>query len=130
MAAYPMARYLRSVSIEGFVNKTSVLPGERLDFKVSMRDPGRFRIDIYRMGYYGGLGGRHMATLGTFQGRRQEDPMMTVERLRECEWETATSFTIPNDWPSGVYLGKLSIDEPFGKQSYVIFVVRENRKSD
>jgi hypothetical protein len=56
--------------------------------------------------------------------------MMGVERLRECNWETATTFTIPKDWPSGVYLGKLSCDEPFGKQSYVIFVVKENRKSD
>lgn len=130
MASYPMVRYLRSVSIEGYVTKTSLLPGESLDFKVSMRNPGRFFIDIYRMGYYGGKGGRHMVRLGSFQGRRQEDPMMTVERLRECKWETATSFTVPGDWPSGVYLGKLSIDEPFGKQSYVIFVVKEHRKSD
>ena len=56
--------------------------------------------------------------------------MMTVERLRECDWESATTFTIPDDWPSGVYLGKLSRDEPFGKQSYVIFVVKEHRQSD
>lgn len=130
MASYPMVRYLRSVSIEGFVNKVSVLPGETLDFKVSMRNPGKFRIEIYRMGYYGGLGGRHMASLGTFNGTRQQDPLMTVERLRECDWDTATTYTIPTDWPSGVYLGKLSIDEPFGKQSYVIFVVKEHRKSD
>ena len=130
MASYPMVRYLRSVSIEGYVNKTSVLPGESLEFKVSMRNPGKFLIDIYRMGYYGGWGGRHMARLGTFTGRRQEDPLMSIERLRECKWETATTFTIPGDWVSGVYLGKLSIDEPFGKQSYVIFVVKQHRKSD
>ena len=130
MASYPMIRYLRSVAIEGFVTKTSLMSGESLDFKVSMRDPGKFFIDIYRMGYYGGLGGRHMTRLGAFNGRRQEDPLMSVERLRECKWDSATTFTIPNDWPSGVYLGKLSIDEPFGKQSYVIFVVKEHRKSD
>jgi hypothetical protein len=130
MASYPMVRYLRSVAIEGYVTKTSLLPGETLDFKVSMRNPGRFFVDIYRMGYYGGLGGRHMARLGSFNGRRQEDPLMTVERLRECKWESATTFTIPTDWTSGVYLGKLSIDEPFGKQSYVIFVVKEHRKSE
>ena len=71
-----------------------------------------------------------MARLGSFTGRTQTVPMMTIERLRECNWETATTFTIPKDWPSGVYLGKLSRDEPFGKQSYVIFVVKEHRKSD
>ena len=58
MASYPMVRYLRSVSIEGYVTKTSLMPGESLDFKVSMRDPGKFRIDVYRMGYYGGTGAR------------------------------------------------------------------------
>src|SRR5690606_24386360 len=123
MASYPMVRYLRSLNIEGYVDKTSLYPGESLDFKVSMDPPGNFIIDIYRMGYYGGKGGRHMAKLGSFPGRSQEVPPMTVERLRECKWESATSLNIPMDWPSGVYLGKLSRDEPFGKQSYVIFVI-------
>ena len=92
-----------------------------------MDPPGKFLIDIYRMGYYGGTGGRHMTRLGPFAGRTQAVPMMTIERLRECNWEVSTTFTIPNDWPSGVYLGKLSRDEKFGKQSYVIFVVKEHR---
>ena len=130
MASHPLMRYLRSLSIEGFVSRTSLFPGESIDFKVSMDPPGRFLIDIYRMGYYGGTGGRHMARLGSFGGRPQPVPMMTIERLRECNWETSTTFTIPNDWPGGVYLGKLSCDEKFGKQSYVIFVVKEHRKSD
>ncbi|HBH82562.1 MAG TPA: hypothetical protein DDY34_01970 [Bacteroidales bacterium] len=130
MASYPMVRYLRSMSIEGFVSKASVLPGESIQFKVSMDPPGKFLIDIYRMGYYGGTGGRHMVRLGSFAGSPQTVPLMTIERLRECNWETVTTFTIPNDWPGGVYLGKLSRDEPFGKQSYVIFVVKEHRKSD
>ncbi|HBH82559.1 MAG TPA: hypothetical protein DDY34_01955 [Bacteroidales bacterium] len=130
MASYPLVRYLRSMSIEGFVSKTSLLPGDSIDFKVSMDPPGRFLIDIYRMGYYGGTGGRHMVRLGSFAGSPQTVPMMTIERLRECNWEAVTTFTIPNDWPGGVYLGKLSRDEPFGKQSYVIFVVKEHRKSD
>jgi hypothetical protein len=57
-------------------------------------------------------------------------PMMTMERLRECKWETATSLTIPNDWPGGVYMGKLSREETFGTQSYVTFVVKERRRTD
>lgn len=130
MASYPLVRYIRSITIEGYVSKTSVLPGESIDFKVSMDPPGRFVIDLYRMGYYGGTGGRHMARLGSFEGKPQPVPMMTIERLRECNWEACTTFTIPEDWPSGVYLGKLSCDKEFGKQSYVIFVVREHRKSD
>src|SRR5690625_3008953 len=130
MASYPLNRYLRSRSIEGYVSKTSLLPGESIDFKISTEPAGNFLIDIYRMGYYGGMGGRHMVRLGSFKGGIQPIPMMGDERLRECDWETSTTFTIPKDWPSGVYLGKLSRDEKFGKQSYVIFVVKEHRNSD
>ena len=128
--SYPLNRYLRSDVIEGFASKTSAYPGESIDFFVSTNKEIDFTIDIYRMGYYGGTGGRHMARLGSFSGRPQPVPMMTIERLRECNWEIATTFTIPKDWPSGVYLGKLSRDEAFGKQSYVIFVVKEHRNSD
>ena len=130
MASYPMVRNLRSISMEGFVTETSLYPGQSLDLKVSMDPPGRFVVDIYRMGYYGGTGGRFMTRLGPFDGKTQAVPMMTIERLRECNWESAVTFTIPEDWPSGIYLGKLSRDEKFGKQSYIIFVVKERRTSD
>ncbi|HEX8038718.1 MAG TPA: N,N-dimethylformamidase beta subunit family domain-containing protein [Chryseosolibacter sp.] len=130
MASYPLVRSLRSSTIEGYVSHTSLLPGETLAFKVSANPATNFVIDIYRMGYYGGTGGRHMARLGSFKASSQPVPMMTIERLRECRWETSATFTIPLDWPSGVYLGKLTRDEPFGNQSYVIFAVKEHRKSD
>ncbi len=116
--------------IEGFVSRTSVLPGENINFMVSTNPSASFIIDIYRLGYYGGKGGRHMAKIGSFRGRPQAIPMMTIERLRECNWDIATTFTVPKDWPSGVYLGKLSREEVHGKQSYVVFVVKEHRKSD
>ena len=130
LAAYPLVRRLRSSAIEGYASRTSVLPGEAIDFMVSMDPPGRFTIDLYRMGYYNGTGGRHMGRLGPFQADTQPVPMMTIERLRECAWERGTTFTIPGDWPSGVYLGKLTRDEEFGAQSYVIFVVKERRETD
>src|SRR5436309_1876595 len=47
-------------------------------------------------------------------------------RLRECRWEPTAEFTIPKDWPSGVYLGKLTAERE-GLQSYVIFIVRDDR---
>ena len=130
LASFPLIRRLRSSAIEGYASKPSVLPGDAVDFMVSMDPPGRFTIDLYRMGYYGGTGGRHMGQIGPFQGDIQPVPMMTIERLRECAWEKCITFTIPDDWPSGVYLGKLTRDEFYGAQSYVIFVVREHRKTD
>ena len=130
LASYPLTRRLRSSDIEGYASKTSVYRGDSIDFMVSMDPPGAFTVDIYRMGYYGGTGGRHMGRLGPFRGDTQPVPMMTVERLRECAWESCSSLMIPDDWPSGVYLGKLSRDEFYGAQSYVVFVVKERRNSD
>ena len=130
LASYPMNRQLRCSAIEGYASRNSVLPGESVDFMVSLAPAGQFTIDIYRLGYYGGKGGRHLATLGPFKGTPQPMPMMTVERLRECAWEKCTTLTVPKDWPSGVYLGKLTRAEDYGIQSYIIFVVKEHRQAD
>lgn len=124
----PATKY-RCPSIEGYVSRAGVRHGEKLDFMVSTNPASPFRIDLYRLGYYGGDGGRHVATLGPFPGRVQPDPPVGAERVRECRWEPCTSLTIPNDWPSGVYLGKLTAEKE-GWQSYVIFVVVDRRKAD
>ena len=130
LASYPLNRRVRSSEIEGFASRTSVVAGEAIDFKVSLNPPGSCWIDIYRMGYYGGAGARHMTQLGPFQATPQPMPMMTIERLRECNWETCTTLKVPKDWPSGVYLAKLTRGEEFGSQSYIVFVVKEHRACD
>lgn len=115
--------------IEGYCSRTSVRAGDRLSIMVSTNPSSPFQIDIYRLGYYGGKGGRHVLRLGPFQGSPQPDPPMGEERVRECQWEPAATVKIPNDWLSGVYLGKLTSErEKF--QSYVIFIVRDDRRCD
>ena len=128
-------RYRTSL-IEGYASHQSIRPGETISFFVSTDPPRRFMIDLYRMGYYGGTGARHMTRLGPFQGRVQPVPPMSPppKRLRECQWEASTELVIPKDWLSGVYLGKLTTlpetpSEPYW-QSYVIFIVRDDRKAD
>lgn len=115
--------------IEGYCSRTSVRPGETIEIKASASPPSRFAIDIYRLGYYQGKGGRHLLRLGPLQGSAQPDPPAGDERLRECRWETSAALAIPLDWPSGVYLGKLT-EEREGIQSYVIFIVRDDRPCD
>ncbi|MCS7016207.1 MAG: hypothetical protein NZM42_08870 [Gemmatales bacterium] len=124
----PATKY-RCPWIEGFVSHTSIRAGEKLAIFVSTNPPSPFVIDIYRMGYYGGKGGRHMLRLGTFQGQTQPEPEIGEERLRECQWEPCTTLTIPKDWPSGVYLGKLTAERD-KLQSYIIFIVRDERRCD
>jgi hypothetical protein len=120
---------LRSEPIEGYCSHTSVRPGEAIDIFVSAKPAADVHIDIYRMGYYGGKGGRHVTRLGPFAVGTQPTPPVGERRLRECRWDRTTRLTIPRDWVSGVYLGKLSCTA-HRFQSYVIFVVRDDRRAD
>lgn len=122
------AKY-RCPSIEGFASQTSVAAGEEISFYVSCNPGSRFKIDLYRSGFYGGTGGRHVASLGPFVGQTQEDPPIAKQRRRECVWESCATLTIPADWPSGIYLGKLTAEKG-GLQSYLTFIVKDNRETD
>jgi hypothetical protein len=123
----PKTRY-RCPWIEGFCSRTRARAGEKIQFMVSTNPPSPFTIDLYRLGYYGGKGGRHLTRLGPLAGRTQPDPPVGDQRLRECRWEPI-DFRIPKDWLSGVYLGKLT-EEKGGVQSYLIFIVRDDRACD
>ena len=107
------------------LDKTGALPGARhrrlllasehrrratlSTIMVSADPPGRFHVEIFRMGYYGGAGARLMTdSRPVFEGKPQPEPPVGPRRLRECCWEPATELKIPRDWPSGVYLGRLT----------------------
>jgi hypothetical protein len=119
----------RSEMIEGYCSHTSVRAGEAIDIFVSANPATDVTIDLYRLGYYGGKGGRHMTRLGPVAVKPQPTPAVGERRLRECQWERAARLTIPREWVSGVYLGKLSC-AGHRYQSYVIFVVRDDRRAD
>lgn len=127
-AVDPKTRY-RCPTIEGYCSHTSIRAGEELRLMVSTNPPAPFTIDLYRLGYYGGTGGRRVATLGPLKGTVQPDPPVGPQRLRQCAWEPSSKVVIPADWPSGVYLGKLT-ERTAGFQSYLIFIVRDDRPCD
>jgi hypothetical protein len=124
----PQTKY-RCPWIEGYCSRTSVRPGDELAIMVSTNPPSPFTIDLYRLGYYGGRGGRHLTQLGPFKGTVQPDPPVGKKRLRECRWEPATKVVVEKDWPSGVYLGKLTAEKE-RLQSYIVFIVRDDRPCD
>jgi len=118
----------RSPLIEGFAGRQSVQAGDKLELFVSTNPPSPFVIDLYRLGYYQGKGGRFLRRLGPFAGKAQPTPPVGEQRLRECQWEPCSTLEIPADWPSGVYLGKLSATK-HRYQSYLIFIVRDDRRA-
>jgi hypothetical protein len=125
---------VRSRWIEGYCSHQSIEAGQRLDVMVST-DPARaFTLEVFRMGYYGGKGARRVRTIGPVRGPAQPVPDVEKNRVRECRWEPAVSFSIPDDWLSGVYLGRLTTipdgaNEPYW-QSYIVFIVRDQRPAD
>ena len=124
----------QNADIEGYCSRQSVKAGETLDIFVSTNPPRQFQIEIFRTGYYGGCGARLMTTLGPFTGKAQAIPESGVKNLHECLWEKTTSIKIPEDWVSGVYLGRLSLieDDPAKGywQSYIVFIVTDDRPAD
>ncbi len=124
----PATRY-RCRDIEGYCSHTSIRAGEEIAFFVSVDPPSEFMLEIYRLGYYGGTGGRLMERIGPLPGAAQPDPPVEAKRLRRCGWERTVSLKIPPGWLSGVYLGKLTKLEG-GWQSYTVFIVRDERPAD
>ena len=125
---------VRAPDIEGYCSKQSVMAGETLEIMVSTRATARFTIEIFRTGYYGGRGARLMTVVGPLNGKKQPDPLVGKMRLRECRWEPSATLQIPAEWPSGVYLGRLTTipanaSEPYW-QNYVVFIVRDSRRAD
>ena len=122
----------RSPWIEGYCSQQSVKAGQTINIMVSTNPARSFKLEIFRMGYYGGRGARLMSS-ETLQGITQPEPVIGDKNLHECQWSVSKQLTIPADWLSGVYLGRLTTipegTEPYW-QSYVIFIVRDDRPAD
>src|SRR5690242_8888245 len=81
----------RSPMIEGFVSRASVRAGDKLDVFVSTSPASPVQLDLYRLGYYQGTGGRHVLSVGPLPSKTQLTPPIGDERLRECQWEKWTT---------------------------------------
>jgi hypothetical protein len=120
--------------IEGYASATSVNRGQTIKFFISTMDPS-FTFEIFRMGWYQGAGARKVTDAVTLPGTQQVIPSPDpITGLVECRWQLSYSLTVPDkpedptDWTSGVYLAKLTA-VPSGKQSYTIFVVRDDQRA-
>jgi hypothetical protein len=123
----------RSPWIEGYCSQQSLSAGETLDIMVSTAPQRDFQLEIFRMGYYGGRGARLMKTYERLKGITQPSPEPGEKNLHECQWESSVSLTIPEDWISGVYLGRLTTiptETEAYWQSYIVFIVTDDRPAD
>jgi len=124
----------RSTWIEGYCSHQSVKAGDRLSIMVSARPARKFHLEVFRLGYYGGRGARLVADLGILSAETQPTPQKGPKDLHECLWKPTTEIVIPADWLSGVYVGRMTTQPESASeaywQSYVIFIVRDDRPAD
>ena len=118
-------------AVEGYASEQSVAPGDTLHLHVSTTPAARYRIEVYRIGWYGGTGGQLISCVpscttdenGVSQGTGSPDA--TTGELH-AGWNVTNELTIENDWPSGLYLAKLVLTSgaSAGRSAGVPFVVR------
>jgi hypothetical protein len=112
-------------SVQGYSATQSVEPGQTERIYVSAPGARFVRIRVFRIGWYGGKGGREVLVSRRLRVQRQ--PPCThraATGLTECAWHPTLSFAIPSGLASGVYIAKLTASTG---ASDCLFVVRATR---
>ncbi len=116
-------------SIQGFATDISVDQGETVHFKVDTPSTD-YRLDIYRLGFYGGLGARKVATIQPSVPLPQSQPDCLNDSgtgLNDCgNWAESASWAVPADAVSGIYLARLLREDASSGGSHVVFIVRDD----
>ncbi len=115
-----------SSNIEGFATATSINAGGTVDVKVNTADNAPYRIDIYRMGYYGGTHGRLVSTIPGLSGVEQPECQEGSGNtgLVDCSnWGVSATISTSASWPTGVYMLRI-VRGDNGNDNNIMFVVR------
>jgi hypothetical protein len=113
--------------IKGYASATSVNKGDPIDFFVSVKPAQTYTIDVYRMGYYQGLGGRLVQHVGPLNGVQQPTcPTDSTTGLIACNWSRSYTLQTQASWTTGVYQAVLTNAAHY--QNAIIFVVRDDAR--
>lgn len=116
-----------SRQVQGYASATSVNKGQQINFHVTVNPVQQYNVEVYRMGWYDGLGGRLLESIGPLTGATQPAPTLdNTTGLVDCNWSVSYTLDIPDSWTSGIYLAVLTNEQKY--QSYVIFVVRDDAR--
>jgi hypothetical protein len=117
--------------IVGYPSATSVNKGQPISFHVSVYPTQTFDIDIYRLGYYGGTGGRLMLSVNGIQGQQQPDcPLDISTGLVECRWSRSYTLTVPMTWTTGIYMVMLKAGAANFENQFSFAVRDDSRAAD
>jgi hypothetical protein len=114
-----------SSSIQGFATDISVNRGSTIGFKIKS-NTNSYRLDIYRMGYYGGLGARKVATVDPTASATSQPNCQSQSStgLIDCgNWAQTASWAVPSTAVSGIYFAHLVAGSA---ESHIVFIVRND----
>jgi hypothetical protein len=126
-----------STNIEGFATDISVNHGQTVNFKINTNS-SNYRIDIYRLGYYQGLGARKVASSVAAAGlttvtilrmpSTQPTPggNATIGLVDAGNWSVSASWAVPLAAVSGVYIAHLVRQDSTSGENHIPFVVRDD----
>jgi hypothetical protein len=94
-------------AIEGYADRVSAVSGDTVTMFVSTVAPS-FHVEAYRMGWYGGDGGRLIWRSAELTGTKQAAPTLSPGvNMIEAHWTPSLTVTLTPGWPPGDYLFKL-----------------------
>jgi hypothetical protein len=125
-----------SGAIQAYGSQLSVIAGQTVDLHVSTHRAVRYRVGVYRLGWYGGAGARLVACEpscpGKRHGRSRRGRPQPVSPMDPTTGEVALSWPVTDrirtgrNWVSGEYLAQLVIARGAdrGEAEWVPFIVR------
>jgi hypothetical protein len=112
-------------SLEGFASQVSAVSGDDVALFINSTTAQAVQVRAFRMGYYGGLGGRlihqtDMVSVGPQAAATVSPGIGTVS----CPWTQTMTLSIDDTWPPGCYLLKLVGNG--GEQQYIPLTIRDD----
>jgi N,N-dimethylformamidase beta subunit-like, C-terminal len=109
----------------GYVAKEAVRVGQTERLYVSAPGARTVRIQIFRIGWYGGKGGREVLVSAPL-------PIVTqpacahsfATGLTQCAWHATLTFVVPSALPTGVYIAKMSASTGESDCLFVVLAAR------
>jgi len=118
-----------STTIQGFADPFSVNISGSINFKINSSATS-YKVDIYRIGYYGGNGARLITSLTPNISVSQSQPACntnTSTGLADCgNWGVSATWKVPTSVVSGVFFARIYRTDGITGANQVPFVVTNN----
>ncbi len=116
--------------VEAYASEVSLVPGATLHLHVSTKPSASYRVEIFRIGWYGGDGARLMGCIPSCQspnptpGMTQPMPAANPSTgLLDANWPVTDNIPTGPNWVSGYYVAKVRLMGSTSGVATVPFVV-------